>query len=213
MNRRSFGRCLLGVQLAVMLVEVRAGSYEDFFAAIERDDVGTVTSLLERGFDPNTRDPQGQVPMYLALRAESLKVAAVLGEHPKLDVDAENALAETPVMMAALRGHLEWCQRLVARGAKLDRTGWTPLHYAASSPNAEVVKWMLRQRVPVDARSPNGTTPLMMAAGYGTEAGADSLLQSGADPTLRNQKDMTAAAFARAVGRESLAARLDKARR
>ena len=187
-----------------------AGSYEDFFVAIQRDDEGAVQVLLKRGFDPNTRDPQGQVGLFLALRTQSMKVAGALAAHPATEVDAANPSAETPLMMAALRGHLDWCKRLVGRGATVDRGGWTPLHYAAAGPNAEVVGWLLQQRAQIEARSPNGTTPLMMAAGYGSESSADELLRGGADPALRNQQGMTAAAFARSVGRDSLAARLDR---
>lgn len=203
-------RALLMVGLLVGLGGARAGSYEDWFTAIERDDAGTVESLLRRGFDPNTRDPQGQVGLYLALRAESSKVADVLLREPTTQADAANASQETPLMMAALRGRLDWCKRLVARGAGTDRTGWTPLHYAATGPGADVVEWLLAQRARIDARSPNGTTPLMMAAGYGTESAADTLLKRGADATLRNDKGLSAADFARSVGRDKLAARLER---
>ena len=37
----------------------RAGSYEDFFAAIRQDNAAAITQLLQRGFDPDTRDPSG----------------------------------------------------------------------------------------------------------------------------------------------------------
>ena len=104
-----------------------AGSYEDFFVAVANDDARTVQALLVRGFDPNTVGPRGQVPLYAALQAGSLKVADALWQHPSLQIDAANATGETPLMMAALRGQLDWCQRLVARGAPVDRNGWTPL--------------------------------------------------------------------------------------
>ena len=179
--------------------------------AVQRDDEGAVQALLNRGFDPNTRDPQGQVGLFLALRTQSMKVADALAAHRATELDAANQTAETPLMMAALRGQLDWCKRLIARGAALDREGWSPLHYAAAGPNPEVVGWLLQQRARIEARSPNGTTPLMMAAGYGSESSVDELLRRGADPALRNQQGMTAAAFARSVGRDSLAARLDRA--
>ena len=147
-----------------------AGSYEDFFSALERNDAAAVQGLLRRGFDPNTRDPQGQVGLFLALRSPSIKVAEVLIEHPAIEIDAANLTAETPLMMAALRGQLDWCRRLVERGARIDREGWTPLHYAAAGPNSAVVAWLVERQARIDARSPNGTTPLMMAAGYGSEA-------------------------------------------
>lgn len=186
-----------------------AGSYEDYFGAIERDDAATIRQLFQRGFDPDTRDPKGQVGLYLALRSQSLKAAEAIAEHPRVSLDAANETGETPLMMAALRSRLDWCQRLVARGAKVHREGWTPLHYAAAGAARDVVAWFLAQPgVVIDARSPNGTTPLMMAAGYGTEDSAVLLLSRGADASLRNQKGMTAADFARSVGRESLAKRL-----
>ena len=58
---------------AAACVPAWAGSYEDFFVAIQRDDAATITTLLQRGFDPNTRDPRGQVGLMLALKADTLK--------------------------------------------------------------------------------------------------------------------------------------------
>jgi len=53
----------------------------------------------------------------------------------------------------------------------------------------------------------------MMAAQYGPEAAAQLLLARKADPTLRNDLNLSAADFARKAGREKLAAQLDAARR
>jgi ankyrin repeat protein len=188
-----------------------AGAYEDFFQAIERDDPSTISALLQRGFDPNSRDEKGQVALYVALRAPSLAAADALLAHPQLDVNATNAAGETPLMMAALRGHLVWAGKLMARGAKVHGEGWSPLHYAATGPEPEFVRLLLDKGAPVDARSPNGSTPLMMAARYGSEASVDLLLARGADPKLRNQRDLTATDFARMDGRDSLAKRLENA--
>jgi len=49
----------------------------------------------------------------------------------------------------------------------------------------------------------------MMAARYGDEGSVAVLLERGADATLRNQLDLSAADFARAAGREPLARRLE----
>jgi ankyrin repeat protein len=61
----------------------------------------------------------------------------------------------------------------------------------------------------IEALSPNRSTPLMMAARYGSEASVDLLLARGANTRLRNDRDMNAADFARSAGRDALAARLD----
>jgi hypothetical protein len=185
-----------------------AGPREDFFHAVEVDASNVVAKLLEQGFDPNTRDAKGQNALFLALRGESRQVAETLLKHPRLDVDAVNELGETPLMMAALRGDLELAQRLLDRGSKVNRDGWTPLHYAASGPQPAVVSLLLNRGAQIDALSPNGTTPLMMAARYGAIDSADLLLQRGADRALKNQRGMNAAEFATSAGRETLAARL-----
>lgn len=183
----------------------------DFFRAINIDDDRTVKALLARGFDPNAMNESGQLALFLAMRDGSPKVATALLAHPAIRVDATGRVDETAAMMAALRGNLEWTQRLLDRGAALDRQGWAPLHYAASGPDIGVVKLLLDRGARIDALSPNGSTPLMMAARYGAIDAADLLLARGANPRLLNQRGLSAADFARAAGRDALAERLQAA--
>jgi len=195
--------------VAVGISGARAGAYDDYFHAVAQDDGPAMTRLLQRGLDPNTRDEQGLVGLYLALRAGSFSVAQALLAAPGLEVDALNPAGETPLMMAALRGHAEWAEKLLARGARVHQEGWSPVLYAASAPDAKALALLLDRGAPVDARAPNGTTPLMMAARYGSEASVDLLLARGADPKLRNDHQLGAGDFARQGGREALARRLD----
>lgn len=185
----------------------------DFFRAVHVDNDRTVKDLLASGFDPNTANEKGQVGLYLALREESFKVAAALLAHPATRIDATTEADETPLMMAAMRGNLDWTQRLLDRGAAINRTGWTPLHYAASGPEVAVVKLLLDRGAVIDAPSPNSTTALMMAARYGPHDSVELLLKRGANPKLRNQRQMTPADFASSVGREPLARLLEAAAR
>jgi ankyrin repeat protein len=163
---------------------------------------------VARGFDPNSPDEKGQTGLHLAIRDSSPKVAAVLLAHPAVRLDAPNASDETPLMLAALKGNLDAAQRLVDRGAAINRPGWTPLHYAATGPEPKLVSLMLERGAQIDAPSPNGSTALMMAARYGADDSALMLLARGASTAVRNQKDMNAADFARSVGRDALAAKL-----
>jgi ankyrin repeat protein len=208
MNFKNCIKYLAYLLVAIGFSQARAGAYEDFFHAIEIDNPRAITSLLERGFDPNTRDERGQVGLYLAFRSPSLKAAQALWAHPGLDLEAANNANETPLMMAALKGETDWARKLVERGAKINREGWSPVHYAASAPEPAVLALLLDKGGDLNARSPNGTTPLMMAARYGNDLSVDLLLKRGADPTLRNQQNLSASDFARLEGREKLSARL-----
>lgn len=198
--------------LAMIAVSLTASaSPVEFFRALEIDNDRAVGRLLDGGTDPNLRDERGQVGLYLAIRAGSTKSASLLFAHPAVSIDEANAAGETPLMMAALRGNLEWTTRLADRGARINRAGWSPLLYAAGGPEPKVVDFLLSRGAEIESRSPNGTTPLMMAARYGAEESVKLLLARGANPRLRNEQGLDAAAFARLGGREPLAARLDAA--
>lgn len=159
--------------------------------------MGAVQALLERGFDPNTRDPEGQVGLYLALRQPSPRVANLLLKWPRVDVDARNAQDENPLMMACLKGQVDWVLKLIEHGADVNKPGWAPLHYAATSGHLQIMQILLEHHAYIDAASPNGTTPLMMAAMYSTPSSVKLLLEAGADPLLKNALGLNAMDFAR----------------
>ena len=173
-----------------------SGSYEDFFQAISSDDEVTMRTLLARGFDPNTLDPKGQHGLFLAVREKSTKTALVLLQAAKVNVEHRNSADESPLMMASLNGMTDLVQRLVAKGADVNKPGWTPLHYAATKAHLPIIRVLLENHAYIDASSPNGTTPLMMAAFYGSPSAVKLLLEEGADPLLKNDQSLTAIDFA-----------------
>jgi len=196
---RNYFKYIFYLVVLMAFSKVHADAYVDYFRAVDTDNADGVAALLARGFDPNTLSTYGQTGLYLAMREESLKVAEVLVASPALKVDHVNAAGETALMMAALRGQLEWSKKLIAKGAMVNRAGWTPLHYAATGPNTEVVALMLDQGAAIDARAPNGNTPLMMAIRHGTEDSVILLVKRGADKKARNDRDESAADLARTL--------------
>ena len=194
-------RHLLAFTLAMTALSGNAGSYEDFFAAIKRDDSQALAALLQRGFDPDTLDPQGQSGLMLAAREPAMKAFQVLVNWPRIKVETRNAKDESPLMIAALKGYLDMARQLIDKGADVNKTGWTPLHYAATKGEAPMIELLLENHAYIDAESPNRSTPLMMAALYGTTSAVKLLLESGADPTLRNDQGLTAIDFAQRAKR------------
>lgn len=196
---------IVGINTSSAQTAGSPGADEAFFRAVANDDARTVSSMFLRGIDPNSVDAKGQLALNIALREGNTKVVAQFLAHPDLKVNLANALGETPLMMAALKGEVDWMRKLLDRGAEVDRPGWAPLHYAASGPGTAAVQLLLERGATLDARSPNGTTPLMMAAKYGAIDAAHLLVERGADAKLRNELDFDAAAFARQAGRDRLA--------
>ena len=185
-----------------------AGSFDDFFSAIQRDDARALTALLQRGFDPNTRDAKGQPGLLLAVREPAPNALRVLLNAKNIQVEARNSQDESPLMMAAIRGQLDIARQLIDKDADVNKPGWAPLHYAVSSSQGDalgVAKLLLDNSAYVDAASPNGTTPLMMAAMYGSPEAVKLLLEESADPTLKNQLGLTAIDFARRANRNDVA--------
>jgi hypothetical protein len=173
-----------------------SGSYEDFFKAVKFDNVRTVQALLQRGFDPNTVNPDGIPALMLAVREPSLKVAELLAGWPKTKTEVRNDKDESVLMLAALKGHFSLVQKLVEHDADVNKPGWTPLHYAASAGHVNIVEFLLEKSAYIDAESPNGTTPLMMAAMYGSPEAVKVLIQAGADLHQTNQLGLSALDFA-----------------
>ena len=197
---RNYFKCYFRYTLYLYVFTVSfsasSGSYEDFFAAIKKDDAAAVTSLLKRGFDANTRDEKGLHGLHLALQEPSIKVANVLMDWDKTAVEQRNAADESPLMLASLKGLLPVVVKLIERGADVNKPGWAPLHYAATRGHIDVMNILLEKHAYIDAASPNGSTPLMMAALYGTPSAVKLLLEAGADPSLKNMQGLTAIDFA-----------------
>jgi ankyrin repeat protein len=193
---RNYFRYFLYLYVFIGFSVCQGGSYEDYFIAIKQDNADFVRLLLERGFDPNTLNSEGENGLILALREPSLKVVSVLVSNPRTNVEFRTLQDESPLMLASLKGLMDVCERLIERDADVNKPGWTPLHYAATVGSEAVTRLLLEHHAYIDAASPNGSTPLMMAAMYGNQSTVKVLLGAGADPVLKNTLGLTAIDFA-----------------
>jgi uncharacterized protein len=191
-----FKQLIVIVGFSVASLAAAQGDSTEWFRAAATDDSSTILRQLLRGTNPNLKDPDGQPAIVLAARAENWKVVDALIAAPGIQLDARNQNDETALMMIAMRGNVPLAKRLIAKDADVNKPGWTPLHYAATGGNREMVQLMLEHHAYLDAASPNGTTPLMMAAMYGSPDAVKALLDAGADAKLKNALGMTALDFA-----------------
>jgi hypothetical protein len=92
----------------------------------------------------------------------------------------------------------------------INRSNWTALHYAAAAGNNEIVQTLLDRGADINARSPNLTTPLMIAAYEGYFPTVQLLLERGADVTLKNETGLNAADYAKRFDRKDIIELVDR---
>jgi hypothetical protein len=158
-----------------------------FFRAAQVDNYGAVQVLLQRGLDPNLHEPErGETGLIVAMRWDSNKVFKELLAHPKVNLEEASANGTTALMMAAFKHNKPAVRALIAKGAQVNRKGWTALHFAAASGDLDIMSILLEHHAYIDAGSPSDLTPLMLAAREGMEDAVKLLLEQGADATLKD---------------------------
>ncbi|WP_209022613.1 ankyrin repeat domain-containing protein [Rhodocyclus gracilis] len=196
-GRGWFGHCLrrCGIALAALLtfallpVAAQAAAPDpiEFGVTVERGDVRTVKRWLDEGLSPD----------FIADRlGTGLMIAAWNGDIPMMSLFVErgatvrqtNRAGEQALLLAAWNGHLPAVQWLLDHGATLNRPDlqWSALHYAVFNGQEKVAQFLIERGAKIDARSPNASTPLMLAAREGRESLAKTLLEAGADTKAKN---------------------------
>jgi ankyrin repeat protein len=160
------------------------------FAAMEKNPV-MIECLLSNGADPNLRrNDQTTALANAAAKAELFSVRALLNG---------GAEVGTVELGCATQGNsrdiLEILLRAMTKNPKIqtirDIEGRTPLHYAVTTRSHTLVGDLLKQGIPVDARTVTGLTPLMLAVDDGNTAAAGELLQWKADVNARDKDGKT----------------------
>ena len=200
------------ILMVVASFSSHAVNANDWWVYIKNDRDNEIAAFLRSGANPNIKTDAGNPAIMQAVRDGSWKVFDVIAAHPRTDVNADNNYEETPLMYVALVGNVARAQKLIARGAQVNRLGWTPLHYAAAKSNEEMVKFLLSQDALPNAPSPDGTSPLMMAvqAEAVNPSVVQLLINAGADPFARNLKGDDAIDVARQKGNTELASAMEK---
>ena len=180
-------------------------SFNEWFRAVQASDTITLNQLLARGFDPNTLEPERyDTALILAVRNKAQKVITFLLATPEVNLDARSKNGDTALMIAAFNANVPLAAKLIEQGAEINRPGWTALHYAAAAGCDAIVKNLLENAAYIDAESPNKTTPLMMAVRGSHLTTVRLLLEEGADPTLKNERGLSALDLAEAQSQQQL---------
>ena len=189
-KRRLLLAGLAALACAMASGPARADAADDavsYFRAVQLDNVAPIKRLLAKGLDPNIREPErGETGLIVAMRYDSNDTLNLLLAQPGIDMELRAPNGNTALMMAAFRQNKPALLSLIARGAQVNQTGWTALHYAAAAGSSDLTSLLLAHHAHIDAESPSGMTPLMMAAREGMESVVALLLKEGADASLKD---------------------------
>ena len=198
------------VLLGCLVSHAQAANQSDLWFYITNDKYEDVQDLLKKGLNPNTINNKQQPALMQAVRDQAMKTFDVLLANPKTDVNQENQFGETALMYIALLGDVARAQKLIARGAKVNKEGWTPLHYASTKGQVGMVKLLLTNGALPNDISPEGNTALFMAVQTDSLETVQLLINAGADPTASNLKAQDSIDMARLKGKDALARALEK---
>jgi uncharacterized protein len=187
--------CFVFAAIATVVGVAYAGPNDNFFRAVGVDDLSGVSKSIAEGLDPNTANDDGEPAILVAVKGKADRVLKALLANPKTDINATGPFKETALMLMVTRGDKELVGQLLAKGATVNKDGWTALHYAASGGDLQIVKMLLDKGAAIDSLSPNKTTPLMMAARARQTLVVKQLLGFGANPTLSNEAGLSAADY------------------
>eukprot|EP00752_Nemacystus_decipiens_P002701 g2522.t1 len=165
LGRKAVVETLMGVGCDVNVRGTGPARYTPLDRAAQNGHVSILRALIRRGGKVNSADDRGCTAMHVA----------------------------------AYHGELGSVQALIEEGGRIDTTNayeWTPLLFAASSCSYTVMLTLLKHGAAVNVQSRRGTTPLHQACfgpRRGMEAAVKLLLQWGADKTILDKKNRTAA--------------------
>ncbi|GEM_PF-4541723 len=187
--------------------------YSALFAAIWRHHHGLVEALVERGADINKTDQHGRTPLMMAAEQGTTESYLWLLEQSKVVQQIHHVAHNGNNLLHALslrHNTLEaeaWFRQALAQYSaafRANKSGITPLHYAAWQGNTGIVTCCCEYNLGINATDQNGNTPLHTALFSDpdeTEPAqllqiVTSLITAGADPALINGEGVSPLALA-----------------
>ena len=155
-------KMLMVVAVALMLAMPSVGFGTPLHEAVNKGDVEAIKSLLKAGVDVNAKDKAGMTALQHVVMSMHVGIAHSNMIH---EVQPKSNITKSIIRIVA-RAFWEMFWELLKAGADVnarDNKGWTALHYATESNQAEVIKELLKAGADVKAKDNKGWTALDLA--------------------------------------------------
>ncbi|MCJ7449416.1 MAG: ankyrin repeat domain-containing protein [Bacteroidales bacterium] len=171
----------------------------------------TVEFLVEgvrlKGFQIALPAPEGKIVPILKARFSNIFDAAEAGDTATVGelihsdsklLSVTNAAGYMALHVAAIEGHTDVVELLLASGADINRPSAsdesgrsTPLHCAAYYGQLDVVQLLLSKGANIEAKEINGCTPLHIASFMGQNKVVEFLISKGANLEAKDERNRT----------------------
>jgi ankyrin repeat protein len=168
MHRMGMRRLALLVLNLLVAIACHLGPSSPAASVASGNDVASMKRMLDAGLNPNAHDSAGYTPLIAASRAGNAAMIRLLTSR-----GADPNLRDTAV------------------------NSWTPLLHAIHKSQPAAIAALLDAGANPNGTDTSGTTPLMMAAGYGYADIVKMLLAHNANPRIATNDGITALDLAR----------------
>jgi serine/threonine-protein phosphatase 6 regulatory ankyrin repeat subunit B len=159
-----------------------------------------VALLLKKGAEVDTRNSEGHMSYAMSRYLEDSRQEAGFSGKKNEALEKISLGGYTPLAGAAVRGHEEVMEMLIAAGARIDsrcNRGETPLAIAAQRGHLGVVEMLLDKGADINHEDLDGNTPLIYAVNSGRKKVVQMLIQHEADPEHKNRHGHSAHTLAK----------------
>ena len=196
--------------MAVALAVMAAGCSEpdrptvNLYLVMERGDLDQLKRHIAWGTDVLSPLPDGRTPLQIAA-ADGREVFVELLLEAGADPEARGADGHTALETALINGRIQVAALLAPRKKPIDANSLLLVLARNGTRDRYALTFLLQRGADLNARGPDGDTPLLIAVRRNDRVFVRHLLDRGADPYVTDADGKSALAVAETLGHEDVA--------